>query len=151
MICRLAQHTDLTKLALILKAAYSVAPWNEVWSEKQALRRLQAIMHNYESICIVAEDSGNLCGGILGFVDPYADSDFFFVSELFVLPEYRKRGIGHQLIASLEDVLQEKGFSTVQLISIENNLAFYSHFGYQQDSVSVMYKTLPQRNATRKE
>lgn len=151
MTYRLANHTDFNKLALILKAAYSVAPWNEIWSEKQALRRLQAIMHNYESICIIAEEAGNLFGGILGFVDPYADTDFFFVSELFVLPEYRKRGIGRQLIASLEEVLQEKGISTTQLISIDNNAAFYSNSGYQHDSVSVMYKTLPQRNANRKE
>lgn len=50
-----------------------------------------------------------------GFVDPYADEDFF-VSELFVVPEWK--------------------------ISIEYNHAFYKKAGYNQDCVSVLYKEI---------
>lgn len=146
MTYRLAHPSEYEPLAAVLKAAYAVEPWNERWSDERALRRIQGILHNFGSICIVADDKGSLLGSILGFIDPYADQDFFFISELFVLPQYQHRGIGTQLLRTLETVLKEKGISTTQIISIENNLPFYSKAGYQQDVVSVLYNTLSQQD-----
>ncbi|MBO4616887.1 MAG: GNAT family N-acetyltransferase [Lachnospiraceae bacterium] len=137
---RLCKKTDIEGLAEAMSKAYSEEPWNERWSRERAVRRVQAILGNFDSIGVVAEDDGVIVGGLLGFVDPYADEDFFYVSEIFVVPEYKKHGIGKNLLKELEEEIKKQGISVVQLMSIEPNEVFYGKCGLSKDDVSVLFK-----------
>ena len=126
-------------LAEAMMAAYAQDPWNENWTMEKALIRIRAILSNYRSAGMAAVEDGKVIGGVLGYVDPYAEEDFFFVSELFVVPEKQKKGYGKGLLA-LEKELQDADIHVMQLISIDDNLGFYHASGMGKDSVNVMYK-----------
>lgn len=130
---------DIKELATAMAKAYTEAPWNENWSEEKALRRVKAILSNFESLGIKAVDGDRLVGGLLGYVDPYAEEDFFFVSELFVVPERKRQGIGRKLLEKLKDELQKMDINTIQLVSIDDNIDFYSRCDLDKDNVSIMY------------
>lgn len=137
---RIYKEADIEGLASAMSKAYSEEPWNEQWNQERAVRRVQAILGNYQSIGLVAEDDGVIVGGLLGFVDPYADEDFFYVSEIFVVPEHKKHGIGKNLLKELEEEIKKQGISVVQLMSIEPNEVFYGKCGLSKDDVSVLFK-----------
>ena len=133
---------DISGLAKGMAQAYAGEPWNEHWTAERAERRVRAILGNFQAMGLAAVENGTIAGGLLGYVDPYAEEDFFFVSEIFVTPERKKQGIGKGLLSALEPMLREKGIGVIQLISISDNELFYVKCGLGRDSCTVQYKRL---------
>lgn len=142
----LACPAHIPGLARALSLAYSQPPWNECWTEEKAQRRVRSILGNFEAMGLAAMEGEEIIGGALGFVDPYADSDFFFLSELFVIPAWKRHGVGRELLSRLEQQLRKKGIPVLQLISIPDNEGFYEKAGLDKDSVSILYKAVRREN-----
>ena len=133
---------DISEVSEVMRSAYRDAPWHEDWTAERALMRVKAILSNYRAMGFKAYDEEGIQGALLGYVDPYAKEDFFFVSELFVKSERKGQGIGSMLLHELDAFLKEEGIQAIQLISIRDNQLFYQRNGLEKDEVDVMYKRM---------
>ena len=80
-------------------------------------RRVQSILCGFEALGLAAVEDGEIIGGLLGFVDPYADYDMFFVSEIFVAPKWKRKGVGRKLLSALEEQLKVKDIANILDVS----------------------------------
>ena len=58
------------------------------------------------------------------------DESRVMLGRIVVLPEYRHRGIGTQVVAEAEDWAREMGFSIAVRESRDNKIPFYQSMGY---------------------
>ena len=84
--------------------------------------------------------SRHIIGAVLGFVDPYSNEDFFYISELFVKSERKGQGIGTALLNALYKQLKANNIQAMQLMSIQIYLLTVLTFLYFQGF--MVYLTL---------
>lgn len=106
---------EIMAVADVLVSAYKDEPWNENWTRERAIIRIKAILCNYQAVGLKANDEKGIAGAILGFVDPYSNEDFFYVSELFVKSERKGQGIGTALLNALYKYLKVQNIQAMQL------------------------------------
>jgi ribosomal-protein-alanine N-acetyltransferase len=100
-------------------------------------RELEYYLRNRTKICIVAEAAEKLAGFILGHRDARG---FGHIVTIDVDADFRRSGLGSQLIARLEDRFRAAGCGNAVLeVAVDNRAAldFYKKHGY------TTMKTLP--------
>jgi ribosomal protein S18 acetylase RimI-like enzyme len=127
-VIRTATPDDAPALARLLEA-FNGPPV----TPDQARRRLLA-MRDVET-AFIAEVEGEAVGFASLRVVPYLSDDapYAELTELYVAPEYRRRGIARALMAHAEALAKERGAGEVILLTGLDNeeaQAFYRALGY---------------------
>ena len=114
------------------------APWNNI--EKNYLHHMMSMQEDCAGTCLIAYDGTIAVGFIFGYVEEPDDSRIeidrgkeLYVSDGFVLPEYRKQGIYKKLNERLEQKYIQKGVSRITRFTLVNNQPmknFLSQSGY---------------------
>lgn len=90
---------------------------------------------------IIAEDEGR----VIGFVTTEVSTVYIrsgFINDLYVLPEYRKQGVGKQLLEAGLQWLKDRGVMKVTLaVHISNTEAInlYTNAGFKNEPLSYRY------------
>jgi len=94
--------------------------------------------------CLVAEADGKLLGYLLyhGGYDTDKGIRIFYIADLYVLPEFRRQGVGRSLIKELEKISKKTGVKKLFWQVFAPNLTarkFYWHIGarYRQDMLEM--------------
>lgn len=100
----------------------------EGWISSPAPEDLLKILKNSEHVVIAKEDNR-----IIGFVTAISDGVLStYIPLLEVLPEYRKKGVGSELVKRLLNEL--KGYYMIDLVCDDVLVPFYKKFGMKHAS-----------------
>ena len=94
----------------------------------------------------VAEDNQKIVGFITGEIlskKEWYTVQLGTINNLFVLEEYRGKGIGKKLMETMMDAFKEKGINNFELYALNNNedaLKFYEKLGFRKYNVQMLYE-----------
>ncbi len=77
-----------------------------------------------ESVTYVCYGDGNFCGYLRALLD---DGFAIYISELYVVPEWRNRTIGRSLVAQVK-----KDFDPLAVYALSDEDAYYEKLGYKK-------------------
>jgi ribosomal-protein-alanine N-acetyltransferase len=136
---RFEQMTDahVAQIAELEKLCFS-----DPWSEKSVASEL----NNRLSLWLVALD-GDTVAGYVGSQSVLDQADMMNIA---VHPDYRRQGIGRDLVLALSDALKEKGIRGLMLEVRASNapaIALYEQLGFIQVGLRPNYYRNPKENA----
>ena len=116
--------------------------FSDPWSEKSVASEL----NNRLSLWLVALD-GDTVAGYVGSQSVLDEADMMNIA---VHPDYRRQGIGRDLVLALAEALQKKGIRGLMLEVRQSNapaIALYEQLGFQQVGMRPNYYRNPKEDA----
>jgi len=128
-IIKEADNEQLVKL-------YRTAGW---WSEKNDNIDFLSDLVRNSFLFIGAYDGEDLIGMGRSLSDGVSDA---YIQDVTVLPEYRKRGIGGEIIKTIVKNLHARGIKWIGLIGEPGTQHFYEELGFSKmvDYIPMHYK-----------
>jgi len=107
---RKIDNKDLKKLAEIYHQIYSSPKYDvgEKWTEESAYEMLNYWFKRNSDLAFLAEHNGKIVGAFLVDVKPWWDGNHLVDGEIFVHPDYQKKGIGTKLSKFMFDYAIKK-------------------------------------------
>ncbi|PTH19294.1 GNAT family N-acetyltransferase [Staphylococcus arlettae] len=140
MNIRKIHANDYNDCAKSLVASYAGPPWNNKWTENEALLRIEATMSGFNSRGYVVEEKGKIIAMCLGRIDYYFSAlNQFCIDEFNVIPSQQRLGIGKQLISYVSDAMKRENINTIFLITGgELSSKFYEKNGFIKTTDGIM-------------
>lgn len=141
-VCRAALR-DLDRLVSLFDA------YRQFYGQPSDLTTARQFLHDRlvrsESVVLIAEDHGKTA---IGFVQLYPTfssilaAPMYLVSDLFVVPAARRRGVGARLLQSAAETAQAAGVVRLELATAITNTpaqTLYEALGWKRDEEFCLY------------
>ena len=102
------QKKDLQRLAEIYVKVYTVFDVGERWTVKQARKLCSYWLKRQPDLAFVAVIEGEVVGAFISSIISWNDGNRLADGELFVHPDYQKKGVGTRLCITLYKKALEK-------------------------------------------
>lgn len=139
---RLAKTEDLQTLSEVYVVAYNVLNIGEKWTESKAYELIKYLFEDQPDLFFVATVDEKVVGGIVATVRPWWDGNHLIEGEIFIHPDFQKKGIGVKLIKQLFTTAKEEyhvvSWDTFTHRVHKNPLAWYKQLGFEEIKHWVM-------------
>jgi N-acetylglutamate synthase-like GNAT family acetyltransferase len=141
-IAPIRSEYPLEQCAALLVEAYNAEPWNDNWTQEQALEKLTCFYNSPKFYGLTATLDGRLVGCCVGNIEPYYSGDYFFLKEMFISVSSQRSGVGTQLLDKLKAYLSSIDIHAIILFTSNKTFPFdfYIKGGFQQmDGMCMMH------------
>lgn len=143
---RAAEPDDIDSLICLLAVLFSIEQ-DFVFDESRQRRGLALMLANERGCVLVAEADGQVVGMCSGqlFISTAEGGLSLLVEDVVVHEQWRRLGVGRQLIAAISDWARTNEVSRLQLLADRNNmpaLDFYRSLGWQATELICLRTSL---------
>jgi len=132
---RLIKKKDLKTLARVYCKAYSDTA-EEHWTQGSAYALLNYWFDRQPDLSFLAEIDGKIVGAFLAGVKPWWDGNHLVDGEVFVDPDYQKKGVGTALselmYRSAVKKYNAKRFDAITFKKTKHPLSWYKKYGFSE-------------------
>ncbi|MDW7771389.1 MAG: GNAT family N-acetyltransferase [Desulfobulbaceae bacterium] len=144
LVIRPGRQSDLDQMVCLLKKLFTIEK-DFTFKEQFQRRGLQIMLANESGCIMVAEAAGEIVGMCSAqlTVSTAEGGAAMLVEDVIVHEDFRRRGVGRQLMSRLAEWGRGKGVSRIQLLADRNNtaaLAFYRKLGWQTTELICLRK-----------
>lgn len=142
LFLRVCDKTDIPNAAQMLCRVYAEAPYNEIWPLDRAEKRVNAYLTGSNSRGYALIIDTQVVGYLFGRIIIAAKCSTFYVDEIFVHPNYQRKGCGSMALNALQEELSEECISRIELHALREDASFYEKNGFSKSSYVTMEKPL---------
>jgi len=139
---RQMQKQDLQQLSEIYTIVYQKFDVGERWTPESSKELLSYWFDKQPDLALVAEFDEKIVGAFVAGVKPWWDGNHLVDGEIFVHPDYQKKGIGTELSKAIYKIALEKykvvRFDTYTFKKTNFPLSWYKSQGFTENKEWAM-------------
>lgn len=142
LFLRACDKSDIPNAAQMLCRVYAEAPYNENWTLERAESRISSYLSgsNSKGYALIVETQ--VIGYLFGRVIISAKCSNFYVDEIFVHPNYQRKGCGSMALNALQDEMKKDCINKIELHTLTEDVSFYEKNGFIRSSYANMEKVI---------
>ena len=114
---RLLKRSDLSSCAALYVLSFNSEPWNDKWTKKAAMQRLKDIFNTPRFYGIVCMEKKKIIGALLGNIECWYEKYHYNLKEMYIDPNYQRRGLGSKMIKKLRSDLKKRKVKGIYLFT----------------------------------
>lgn len=142
LFLRACDKEDIPNAAQMLCRVYADPPYNERWPLDRAEKRITAYLSGSNSKGYALIIDTQIVGYLFGRVIVAAECSNFYVDDIFVHPNYQRKGCGSMALNALHGELKKDCFNKIELHALREDASFYEKNGFSKSNYVNMEKQL---------
>ena len=141
MEIRKLENSDMDGIVELFIKVWAEEPYNEKWTKERAIKCIKEIRNVYE-FSYVAVEGGKVIGSVLCYRRTWHDGDHIMIDDFEVHPDYRKKGVGRELLKKIEGIAKSENLVVIDLFANKKAGAFefWKKMGYNTSNWTHLEK-----------